>query len=158
MNTKRILFILFVILAQTLAACGTAATPAAPASEPTLAPTSAPAPTATPEPADPAEIVQGFWAAMMAEDVDAAMAFLAEDAKCRGACYFSSTDSFNAYLQGIIKAGLTTEISDIAVEGDTVTYLYKVFRNGVVVEDSEEGESMQILDGKIILWNNLHTY
>lgn len=158
MNTKRILFILFVILAQVLAACGTAATPVAPASESTLAPTSAPVPTATPEPADPAEIVQGFWAAMEAGDVEAAMTFLAEDAKCRGACYFSSPESFSAYLQGIIKAGLTTEISDIAVEGDMVTYLYKVFRNGVVVEDSAEGESMQILDGKIILWNNLHTY
>lgn len=155
MNTKRILFILFVILAQALAACGTAATPAAPASEPKLAPTSAPAPTATPEPADPAEIVQGFWAAMKAEDVEAAMAFLAEDAKCRGVCYFAGKDPFNAYLQGIIKAGLTTEISDIAVEGDTVTYLYKVFRNGFVVEEGAERESMQVLDGKIILWNNL---
>src|SRR4030095_9054004 len=96
MNTKRILFILFVILAQVLAACGTAATPVAPASESTLAPTSASVPTATPEPADPAEIVQGFWAAMEAGDVESAMTFLAEDAKCRGACYFSSPESFSA--------------------------------------------------------------
>lgn len=155
MNTKRLLFILFVILAQILAACGTAA-PAAPTSEPTIAPP--PAPTATPEPADPAEVVQGFWAAMEAKDIEAAMAFVAEDAKCRGACYFSGTNSFNAYLQGRINAGLVTQISDVKVEGDTVTYLYKVFRNGIEVEENAEGESMQVLDGKIILWNNLHTF
>ena len=152
MNTNRILFILFVILAQALVACGTTA-PAAPTAEPTTVPP--PAPTATPEPIDPTEVVQGFWAAMAAEDVDAAMTFVAEDVKCRGVCYFSGRDSFNAYLQGIIKAGLVTEISDVTVEGDTVTYLYKVLRNGFVVEESAERESMQVLDGKIILWNNL---
>ena len=26
----------------------------------------------------------------------------------------------------------------------------------IVVEENAEGESMQVLDGKIILWNNLH--
>jgi hypothetical protein len=158
MNTKRYLFILFVILAQALAACGTVATPAAPASEPTLAPTAAPAPTATPEPVDPTQVVQGFWSAIESGDVDAALDFVAEDAQCRGACYITGKDSLRFYLQGIIKAGLVTEISDLTVKGDTVTYLYKVFRNGQFVEESAEGESMQVVDGKIILWNNLHTY
>ena len=158
MKTKNTFFILFIALcvAQILAACGSPA--AEPTVAPTLVPTTVPAPTATPEPADPAEVVQAFWAAMEAEDIDAAMAFVAEDAKCRGGCYFSGLDPFNAYLQGRINAGLVTQISDVKVEGDTVTYLYKVFRNGIEVEESAVGESMQVLNGKIILWNNLHTF
>jgi hypothetical protein len=95
---------------------------------------------------------------MKAEDIDAAMTFLAEDAQCRGACYITGKDSLRFYMQGIIKAGLVTEISDLTVDGDTVTYLYKVSRNGVLVEESAEGESMQVVDGKIILWNNIHYY
>ena len=155
MNTKHNLFILIVSLALAMTACNAATPTSAPTAVPTIVPTLVPTSTPTP---DPAAVVQSFWNAMEAKDVQAAMALVADDAKCRGACYFSGPDSFNAYLQGIIKAGLTTEIGDLKVEGDTVTYLYKVLRNGVVVEDSAEGESMQILDGKIILWNNLHTF
>ena len=153
MNTKYILFILFVILAQALAAC---ATPAAPVVEPTSAPAPTSAPTATPEPADPAEVVQGFWSAMKTGDVDAAMTFVAEDAKCKGSCYFSGKQAFQSYLLGMQKSGDTTEIGELKVEGDTVTYNYKVFRDGFVKEDNAEGESMQVQAGKIILWNNLH--
>ena len=88
--------------------------------------------------------------------MDAALAFVSEDIKCRGSCYLTGKDSVRALLQGMVKRGDTTEIRDLTVEGDTVTYLYKVFRDGFVVEDNAEGESMQLSDGKIIFWNNLH--
>jgi ketosteroid isomerase-like protein len=155
MNTKRILFTLFVTLcvAQSLAACGIAA-PVASTSEPTAAPPVAP--TATPEPADPAEVVQEFWDAMQAGNVDAAMTFVGEDAQCKGSCYFKGPVAFRSYLQGIINAGSTNQISIVKVDGDTVTYTYKVFRNGFVTEDNAEGESMTVQDGKIIFWNNMH--
>jgi ketosteroid isomerase-like protein len=154
MNTKRIFFIVSIIAAQVLVACGGSATEVASTSAPVSIPTSAP--TATPEPADPAEIVQAFWDAVKAEDIEAAMAFVAEDVKCKGSCYFTGKDSFRSLIQGMINGGRVTEISDVVVEGDTVTYLYKVLRNDIVVEDNGEGESMQVQDGKIIFWNNLH--
>lgn len=154
MNTKRIFFIVSIIVAQVLAACGSLSTEATSIPQPTSVPTSAP--TATPEPANPAEIVQAFWNAVKAEDVEAAMTFVADDVKCRGSCYLTGKDSFRAYLQGMIDRGNVTEISDVVGEGDTVTYFYKVLRNDIVVEENTEGESMQVLDGKIILWNNLH--
>src|SRR5262245_60994888 len=113
MNTKILFIILFIVLAQILAACGGPA--AEPTSVPTLAPTVAPAPTATPEPASPTEVVQGFWAAMEAGDVDAALAFVSEDIKCRGSCYLTGKDSVRALLQGIVKRGDTTEIRDLTV-------------------------------------------
>ena len=76
MNAKHMLFILFIALCvmQFLAACGS---PATPIIETTSAPTSAPAPTVTPEPADPADVVQAFWDPMAVSDMDAAMAFVA---------------------------------------------------------------------------------
>ena len=153
MNTKHMLFILFVILAQALAACGS---PAIPIIETTSVPTSVPAPTATPEPADPAEVVQAFWDAMAVGDMDAAMAFVAEDVKCRGSCYLTGKDSLRAYLQGMVDSGSVTKISDLVVDGDTVTYFFKVLRNDIVIDESKEGESMQILNGKIIFWKGLH--
>jgi ketosteroid isomerase-like protein len=103
---------------------------------------------------DPAAVVQGFWDAVAAGNMDAALAFVAEDAKCRGSCYITGKASLQAFLQGYVNAGLSTEISDIAVEGEMVKYSYKVFREGLLVEESSEAESMQVSDGKIILWNN----
>jgi hypothetical protein len=153
MNTKRNLFILIVLLSLAMTACSAATLTPAITVEPTLAPTSVP--TSTPAP-DPAEVVQGFWNALAAGDVDGALLFVAEDIQCTGSCFFSGTASFRAYIQGKTNRGNITEISDLKVEGDTVTYQYKVIRNGIVVEENAEGESMQVLDGKIILWNNLH--
>ena len=150
--TLGMLFIVFISLAQALAACGTAS----PAAEPATAPPEAPTATAIPEAVDPAEVVQGFWIAMQTGDVEAAMALVASDARCRGSCYFTGEQSFRAYLQGMKNAGTTTEISDVKVEGEIVSYSYKVYRNGFVVEDNAAGESMQVQDGKIIFWNNLH--
>lgn len=144
MNTRRMLFILFVAMLQVLSACGS---PAAPA-------TLEPAP--TPEPPRPEEVVQNFWDAMKAENVDVAITFLADDVACRGSCYFSGKASFQALLQGMINSGSTTEIAIVKVDGNTVTYTYKVYRNGFVVEDNAAGESMQVQDGKIFFWNNMH--
>ena len=56
----------------------------------------------------------------------------------------------------MINSGSITEISIVKVEGDTVTYNYKVYSNGIEIEENIEGESMQVQDGKIIHWENLH--
>ena len=155
MNTNRLLFILIVLLVLAMTACSAATPTSVPTAVPTIAPTSVP--TSTPAP-DPAAVVQSFWDAMGAGDLDGAMLLVAEDVKCRGTCYLSGTESFRSLLQGYINAGLTTEISDLKVEGDTVSYFYKVLRNNVVVEESAEVETMQVLDGKILLWNNLRYF
>jgi ketosteroid isomerase-like protein len=156
MNRMPLVLVLFFILAQVLTACtGTAAEPMTAPTQPP-APTSAPLATATAEPVDPAKVVQAFWDAMEAGDVDTAMTFVAEDAQCKGSCYFKGKDSFRAYLQGIINSGSTNQITIVNVDGDIVTYTYKVFRNGIVVEDNAEGESMTLQDGQIIFWNNMH--
>jgi hypothetical protein len=149
MKTKYMLLILFVILAQALAACGTA-TPAAPASEPTAAP---PVPTATPEPIDPAAIAHEFYKATNAGDLEAAMALVAEDVKCRGGCYLTGKESFRSYIQGSINiggGGGRVELSDLKVEGNKVTYRWEAYnKDGSFVASGVE--TLQIKDGKIIL-------
>jgi ketosteroid isomerase-like protein len=105
---------------------------------------------------DPAAVVQGFWEAMKAGDVDAALTYIAEDAKCKGSCYFSGKPSFRAYLQGYINSGTVTELGELTVEGDTVRYPFKEYRDGFLKNDNSTPESMQIKDGKITFWENLH--
>jgi|GEM_PF-1724151 len=150
MNTKRMLFILFVTLcvAHVLAACGTPATPAVATLVPTKTPP--PAPTATPEPADPAAIAQDFYKAVNEGNLDAAMALVAEDIKCRGGCYLTGKDRFRFYLQGSINVGGRTEISDLKVEGDQVTYTWEAYSDAGFFQ-ARGVETLQIEDGLIIL-------
>jgi hypothetical protein len=84
------------------------------------------------------------------------MSFIAEDAKCKGSWYFSGRASFQAYLQGYVNSGTVTELGELTVEGDTVHYPFKEFRNGFLKNDNTTPESMQIKNGKIIFWENLH--
>ena len=147
MNTKYILFVLFVLLAQVISACGAAATPAVP----TLAPTIAlPVPTATPEPVDPAAIVQSYYKALNDGDLEAAMALVAEDVKCRGGCYYTGKDFWRSTIEGSIDDGWRTEISDLQVEGDKVTYRWEVYNKDGNLSASGVG-TLHIKDGLIIL-------
>jgi ketosteroid isomerase-like protein len=98
---------------------------------------------------DPAAVVQDFWAAIDAKDVDAAMDLLADNALCRGSCYFSGKATFLSVLQGTINSG-TFKITDLQIEGDQVTYTLEYFRNGAL--QATGSEAMQVQDGKIILW------
>ena len=148
MNTKYVLLILIVILAQALAACGSAA-PTAPVSEPTLAPA---VPTAMPEPVDPAAIAQDFYKAVNAGDIESAMALVAEDVKCRVGCYITGKEAFRSFIQGSINigGGGRVDISDLQVEGEKVTYRWEAYnQDGSFVASG--GESLQIKNGHIIL-------
>ncbi len=120
---------------------------------------SGPTPTATPavaRTADPAAVVQAFWDALNAEDLQSALDLVSADFKCRGSCYFGGKESLRNYLQGNLGTGLTHAISDLRVEGETVTYSWTQLRNGLLTEGGQGEESMQVKDGLIVLWENLH--
>jgi hypothetical protein len=144
MNAKQ--FALVLVVAVFLVACGAPATPSAVSSEPTTAP---PAPSVTLEPVDPAAIAQSFNKAVNDGDIEAAMALVAEDIKCRGAVYLTGKQSYRSVIQADINSGARTEISDLKIEGDKVTYNWEGY--------SEAGfflargtETLQIKDGLII--------
>jgi hypothetical protein len=86
MNIKAILFILLIlIIAPVLTACGSSAPLA------TSIPTVMSTPTTDPQQA--ARIVQAFWDALAAGDLETAMAYVGEDVTCAGFCYFKGKET-----------------------------------------------------------------
>ena len=146
MNIKSTLLMLFIVLALT--ACTGLSTPA-----PAI-PTVETTPTV--DPRRSAEVVQAFWDALEAGDVETAMAYVGDKITCRGFCYFEGKETFQTYLQGYLDAGFTTKISDLKNVGNIVTYSWSVYRNGLFVRRGDEDEMMEVDDGKIIYWENRH--
>ena len=129
MNIKSKYLFLFVSLAMILTACG------------------APAPAA----ADPVTIAQGFWDAVIAKDIDAAMAFVADDVVTDGLpAHFTNKADFSAFMVSAEKNGTTLEITDLKLASeDTVTYTMKVDLRGNTEPFSGLGK-LQVKDGKIV--------
>ncbi|HET9905296.1 MAG TPA: nuclear transport factor 2 family protein [Anaerolineales bacterium] len=102
-------------------------------------------------PAEGLWIVQQYYGLINAGDLEASMSFIADDVKCRGACYLTGKAAYQMYIQGIINGGGRKELRDFAVDGDKVTYywaFYKKDGRDVVISGIE---FMQFKDGKIIL-------
>ena len=131
MNTKRICLMLVLLLAFVLAACG--------------APTSASV--------DPSSITQNFWAAINAQKIDAAMAFVTDDVQLSGGPFssFAHKTELSAIMSSQAKDGTTYEISDLKVgPGDTVTFNLKVISGGF--KDANGPGKFQVnSDGKFVL-------
>ena len=143
MNIKYILFILFIILAQALAACGTAA-PTAPVSEPTTEP---PVPTSAP---DPITIVQNYYDALNAGEFDKMATFKAEDmvATWPGGKIFGRQEVMVAN-QDAIGAWLTFELSDLKETHGRVTSCFKVIAIDALIDQGCTGVTI-VRRGQII--------
>ncbi len=148
MNVKAIFLILFISLPLLFTACG---------SNPLFAsPTPTVMPTPTNDPLSAAKVVQAFWDALESGDLETAMVYVADDAKCSGFCYFTGKETFRSYLQGYLNAGYSTQISDVRNVGSIVTYSWEVYRNGNFLRRGDGDEVMEVEDGKIIYWENQH--
>lgn len=149
MNIKAIFFILSVfILAQLLSACGSLL--------PSVPPTATPMPTPTLDPMQSAKIVQAFWDALEAGDVETAMAYVDDEAVCAGRCYFTGKTAFHYFLLGYLQAGHVTKISNVKNVGSIVTYSWEVYRKGYFVERGDGDEVMHVENGKIVYWESQH--
>jgi ketosteroid isomerase-like protein len=150
MNHKKMLLLVISLLLVSLflAACGSASTPA-----PTAVPTNIPASTSTPVPSAPVEVVQNFYKAWNDNNLDAAMALVADDFQCSGGGCRDSSDkeAFRGLIQGMMKSD-AHELGNVVVAGDTVTFSITL-RNritGKLEGIVANGWSMKIRDGKII--------
>lgn len=129
---KKILIFTVLVVALVLTACGATA----PASAPT----------------EPAAIAQSFWDAIIAKDMDAAMAFLADDVNLLGGPFYAYDKAKFSEFMSSEEATATFEISDLkAVSADTVTYNMKVISENGFLIDEEADLKIQVKDGKIIL-------
>lgn len=141
--------ILLVLLVGLISGCTTPAPTVTPVPGPTLPP---PTPTIAESQADPAEVVQGFWEAMDAQDIDAAMTFIADDVQLRGRGYMNGKEALLSFIQGRLQTGYVVEIQDLKVDGDTVSYLVDYYSKEGIAYDQDVPETMRIQDGKIIYW------
>jgi limonene-1,2-epoxide hydrolase len=119
-------------------------------------PSPVPQPTATSDPRSSARVVQAFWDALGAGDLDTAMVYVADDITCAGYCHFTGKVTFRSYLQGYLDGGFVTRISDLKNVGNMVTYSWEVHRNGLFLRRGEDDEIMEVEDGKIVYWENYH--
>ncbi|MEP7136922.1 MAG: nuclear transport factor 2 family protein [Chloroflexota bacterium] len=129
MNTKSKNLFLFVLFALILTACG------------------APASTAP----EPLTIAQGFWDAIHAKNVDAAMAFVADDIVTDGLpAHFTNKADFSAFMFSTVGSEDILEVTDLKqASEDTVTYNVKVILRGNTEAFSGLGK-LQVKDGKIV--------
>ena len=103
--------------------------------------------------ANPADVVQKFWDAVNSQDFETAMSLVADDIKCRGTLYTTGKDSFRTYLESTYKGtSRMYEISNLVVEGNTVTYYWRAYRNGLF-QASGDGETMTVEGGMIVQFN-----
>ena len=101
----------------------------------------------------PQDVVQGFWDAVNSQNFETAMSLVTDDIKCRGTLYTTGKASFQTYIESTYKGtGRTYEISNLVVSGDTVTYDWQSYRDGVF-QAGGTGESMIVNDGKIVQFN-----
>lgn len=148
MNIKAALFIFLVILTYLLTACT--------GSSLLAEPNSTPQPTPTNDPLAAAKVVQAFWSALAAGDLETALVYVDEKIICSGFCHFTGKLTFQSYLQGYLDAGHVTKISDVKNVGNIVTYTWEVYRNGYFLRRGEDDEFMQVENGKIVYWENYH--
>lgn len=139
---------LLLLLTQILLACGGSGLFARP--------TSTPFPTPTNDPLSAARVVQAFWDAMAAKDLETALVYVHEDITCAVFCHFTGKEIFSSYLQGYLDAGYSTQISEIKTVGNIVTYSWAVYRNDLFLRRGEDDEMMEVENGKIIYWENYH--
>lgn len=100
----------------------------------------------------PEEVVQGFWDAVNTQDFATAMSLVSDDIICRGTVYMTGKVSFQSYIESAHKGtGRTLEISNLVVEGDTVTYDWRGYDDGFF-QLGGTGESMTVENGVIVLF------
>jgi len=104
----------------------------------------------TERPSGPDAIAQNFYQAINAGDIETAMALVADDVKCRGGCYFTGKELFRAFIMSSINGSYRTDISDLKVDGDKVSYNWKVYSEAGFFQGAGT-ETLQIRDGLIVL-------
>jgi hypothetical protein len=154
MNIKLSVLLLMTLLALSLSACSDAVSSPTPIPTPTVVPTVVLTPTADPFLAG--KIVQAYWDALPAGDLETALSYVHDHISCRGSCYLTGKPMFRSYLEGYIKSGYLTKISDVKNVGNLVTYAWDVYRNDLFVQSGADHETMELKDGLIIYWENYH--
>jgi len=100
---------------------------------------------------EPVAVIEAFHKALNDGDLDTAMSFVADDAtfNIRGGptiTTYTGTEKVQDYLQQVVDRNSQHELSDLMLEGDTVTW---VLRKTSSLGESSGTEEAVVQDGKI---------
>lgn len=95
-------------------------------------------------------IVEEYYAALNANNIDDAMSFIAEDALFINPMgSFTGQEEIRASLEDLFKEGITFELSNFRDTDGRVVYDYKVLVQGEVVETGTDGLTI-VKDGRVV--------
>ena len=95
-------------------------------------------------------VVQKYYEALNAKDLDLAMSFIASDALfINPTGTYEGADTIRESLAGLNKDGITFNLSNFRNTDGTVIYDYEVLQGGNVLDKSTNGLTM-VKDGKIV--------
>lgn len=97
---------------------------------------------------DPITVVQTYYAAYNARELDTIAALLDENIRWRGTPYLTGKSSVLTYLQGDFNTGFTTEIRDLRETKGRVTYTWTAYREQAFQASGED--TMVVENGKIV--------
>ncbi len=101
--------------------------------------------------ADPVAIVQMYYAALDAQDIELAMSYIAPTAEFANPTgKYTTTAEIRASLEGLFKDGITFELSNFrTTDGGRVVYDYKVLLGDELLDSGTDGLTI-VKDGLII--------
>lgn len=95
-------------------------------------------------------VVQKYYEALNAGNLDSAMSFIASDALfINPTGTYEGADAIRASLEGLVKDGITFNLSNFRNTGGTVVYNYEVLQGGNVLDKGTNGLT-QVKDGWIV--------
>ncbi len=95
-------------------------------------------------------VVQEYYEALNAGNIDSAMGFVASDAVfINPTGTYEGTDAIRESLEGLVKDGITFNLSNFRNTDGTVVYDYEVLQGGNVLDQGTNGLT-QVRDGLVI--------
>ena len=99
---------------------------------------------------EPEYVVQRYYQALNAKDVELAMSFVASDALfINPTGTYESADAIRESLAGLNKDGITFDLSNFRDTDGRVVYDYKVLQGGNLLDQGTNGLTI-VKDGKVV--------
>lgn len=100
--------------------------------------------------ADPVTIVQAFYKAITDKQLDAAMAYVADDALfINPTGTYTGKDEVRTNISALVDGGFDFQLRDLVDTNGKVNYGYTLYINGEAVEEGDNGVTI-VKDGKIV--------
>jgi ketosteroid isomerase-like protein len=110
-----------------------------------------------PQPLDAVGVVEAYYAALNAGDLEGTMGFVADEALFRNPLgEYTGSEAISTHLASVIADGLTFTLTDFRVCDGRVVYDYEVLQNGTPIGSGDDRLTIA-QDGKIVFDGTVET-